>query len=366
MPSYRSDPDRRSLPVADWPSEDRGLLDRACRAGGLFDDAGAALRWAPATLRRCRWAYGRWLTHLHHHAPETLCLPPTDRLTTERLAKFVARLETQVSPRAVHGYVQALRMLLVVMNPAADWSWLRRPIARLHLRAGRSRITEHDLLPVDRLLRGGIRAMREAETDAGPSALYTAVRYRDGLMVALNAAAALRRRNLAAIRIGRNLVARGDCYILIFEADEMKTRRRHEIPLPALLTPFIEGYLTLHRPLLLQGATHDALWVSQYRAPLAMNGIGQRFPKLTKRMTGKRLTSHRVRHCLASSIVNCDPAHARNAVSLLGHVSYATSETFYVRGNMLLASRAQGSLIAARRAGACHDVVNDKRHGKRK
>src|SRR5690349_25163558 len=114
------------------------------------------------------------------------------------------------------------------MWPATDWSWGCRPLARLHQRCGRSQLTEHDLVPVDRLFTAGLRAMRDA--DEVPDPIRRAVRFRDGLMLALNAAAALRCSNLAMIRVGRHLIVRGDSYMLAFAAAEMKTRRRHAVP----------------------------------------------------------------------------------------------------------------------------------------
>jgi integrase len=303
------------------------------------------------------------LTYLRYHAPKALEIPGADRLTPELLADFVARLESRVSPRTTCGYLHSLRMMVQAMWPAGDWSWLHRPLARLHQRAGRSQITEHDLVPVDRLFAAGLNAMRSADALVDP--IRRAVRFRDGLMLALNAAAALRCRNLAMIQLGRHLIARGDGYVLAFQANEMKARRRHEVPLPPQLTPLIERYLSEHRPVLLNGATHDAFWVTQYGMPQGERALCQRFPKLTRKLLGKRLTSHKVRHCLASSIVDRDPGHARIAATLLGHAAFSTTEAFYIRGSMLLASRAQGNLIAARRAAAQDANSAGRRDGDR-
>jgi hypothetical protein len=56
--------------------------------------------------------------------------------------------------------------------------------------------------------------------------------YRDGLMIALLAARPLRRRNLAMITIGRQLIRVGDAWDLIFAAEETKTGQPIEAILP--------------------------------------------------------------------------------------------------------------------------------------
>lgn len=60
--------------------------------------------------------------------------------------------------------------------------------------------------------------------------------YRDGLMIALQAAILLRPRNFAALRLDMHLHRQPDGYFLIVPADEIKNRRIIEEPIPQELT----------------------------------------------------------------------------------------------------------------------------------
>jgi integrase len=57
------------------------------------------------------------------------------------------------------------------------------------------------------------------------------------------------------------------------------------------------------------------------------------------------MRSHRFRYCKATTWVDNRPAEARAAALLLGHTNYATSEKYYVRGQMILASGAHNELL---------------------
>jgi hypothetical protein len=77
-------------------------------------------------------------------------------------------------------------------------------------------------------------------TAASPPAGVRNVRYRDGLMMAILAARAFRRGNLAQMRVGRHISKIDDIYVCSFTAAETKNRRELVEPLPAALTPYID------------------------------------------------------------------------------------------------------------------------------
>jgi len=103
-----------------------------------------------------------------------------------------------------------------------------------------------------RLLDLAFRMMADAETGVMPET-SRACRYRDGLILALLASRALRRRNLSTIRIGHHLVRDERGYVLLFDGEETKNHQPLEVRLPSSLTSHVERYLERHRPTLLKG-----------------------------------------------------------------------------------------------------------------
>jgi len=90
------------------------------------------------------------------------------------------------------------------------------------------------------------RAITKANATENIS-LACALGYRDGLMIALLALIPLRRRTLAALRIGRQLVRSGDHWALDIPARDIKTKRPLEYPISAELSGRIDVYLNQFR-----------------------------------------------------------------------------------------------------------------------
>jgi site-specific recombinase XerD len=178
----------------------------------------------------------------------------------------------------------------------------------------------------------------EKAGDAGRT-IWRATRYRDGLMLALQAARAFRTKNLTGMTAGGTLMRVGDGYMIVFPAEAMKGRRPFEVPVPARLTPYIDRYLTEIRPMLLQGKTSDALWITQYGEPMVPKAIYDRLVKVTLRLFGKAMSPHMFRHALATSIAIEDPAHVRMAMSMLHHSTFSTTDPTYFQAGSIQASR---------------------------
>lgn len=104
--------------------------------------------------------------------------------------------------------------------------------------------------------------MRVAEAGQHTSVRKNAAAYRIGLQVSLLAMRPLRMRNFALIRIGRHLVRDGDRWQFRFEGTETKNHRPIEVPIPEELSPSLERYLAIYRPLLAGAHYHgDRLWI---------------------------------------------------------------------------------------------------------
>jgi integrase/recombinase XerD len=85
--------------------------------------------------------------------------------------------------------------------------------------------------------------MDEAEAAIERSARARAIRYHDGVMIALLAYRPVRRKNLAMMRLGQHLVQIGGSWQIVFSAEETKTHVPYEAILPVALLPRLKRYL---------------------------------------------------------------------------------------------------------------------------
>jgi hypothetical protein len=239
---------RLLLPYAQWPSADRLLWERAMGSDDPFAEAGRA-RLAPTSQHNYLVAWRRFLGFLAIHDPPALELAPMERLSVERVRSFVGHLAETNILRSVASHVGALYQAARLMMPERDWTWLRAMKARLHKAAPASAPTGPVITSVQ-LLELGQQLMDESKPRADtPISMDDAVRYRDGLMIAFLAFIPIRRKNLAALEIGRHLVREGSGWYVIIPREEAKTGTPLEFPVSELLAyillfiskPFVRG-----------------------------------------------------------------------------------------------------------------------------
>ena len=233
-------------------------------AGDPFDDCGSAAHLADQTRQVLRYQYGRFLKFLAAQHPDLLARPPAERLDPKIIAQYVACLRQSCRETSVAIYLQNLRQALRFICPTSDWSWLlaiaKRIAAQATLRPAR-----HHLVTSDRLYKLGIELMDKASASAagfGKPSKAQAFQYRDGLIIALLALIPLRRRTLAALRIGRHLVKVGENWALDIPAEDTKTRRALDYPVSPELSGRIDVYLSKFRCRIPGADTHDGLWAS--------------------------------------------------------------------------------------------------------
>ena len=198
------DPSRRCLKLDEWPEADRVAWMKAIRKDHVLDDPGPASHWSPATLHKNRRGYGRWLTFLLDHDLVIPSQHPADRVTKEAVRDYLALLVGQgLASYTVVARIDELRTVIAAMAPDRDWQWLSDLVTRLRRRVRpvtnkRSRIT-----PSKDLFGLGLGLMEEAGITESLKPVLRAVRFRDGLMIALLAARPLRVSNLVSIRLGK-------------------------------------------------------------------------------------------------------------------------------------------------------------------
>jgi integrase/recombinase XerD len=338
------------MPVANWPEKDQLLWEDARMSGDLFEDSNPASDWSQARCKITEDAYGRYLAWLERRGILDRSSRPGVRVTPDFVIDYVSHLRERLAPVSVVMVLEALHGMIRIFEPTSDWSWLRQVAARLKASARPVRDKRQRCVPLGDLANYGVDLMIAAEDTPRPPT-RKAIHYRDGMMIALLASRPIRMRNLLQIQIGTNLLCRDHRFWLKFEADETKTGRPIEEPCPEALTPFIEGYLTCHRKVLLGNANErhsspvTALWISRYGTPLSEGAIRDQIKNRTKVAFDRSVNPHLFRDCAATSIAIEDPEHVRIAAVILGHSKLSTTEKYYNQACSLEAARMYQSSI---------------------
>jgi hypothetical protein len=103
-------------------------------------------------------------------------------------------------------------------------------------------------------------------------------------MVALLAFIPARRKNLAALEVGRHVIQQGDRWFIIIPREETKTGTPIEFLIPELLVSYLTVYLDVVRPQILRGALCAALWVRPIRNG-ALSEVGLKKVSIGSRFT---------------------------------------------------------------------------------
>ncbi|MDB5610941.1 MAG: hypothetical protein JWP25_7841 [Bradyrhizobium sp.] len=339
------------LPFDQWPLNDRQLWEQATNDIDPFSEATGA-RLAARSKHQYLFAWRRFLGFVVLEDGPALMLPPAERLTKERVHAFTNHLAKTNIPRSIAIQIDALYKAARIMQPNQDLSWLKSMKARLHSaapvqQAGGPAITSLQILQV------GLTLMTQnAPVEGRRSTLSRAVRYRDGLMIALLAFAPLRRKNLASLEIGRHLVGDDNERYIIIPAAETKTGTPIEFAIPDFLLPYIEVYLAVVRSRLLKNMSCQALWVSPRGGALRYGAIGDIVSRHTLSVLGLRLTPHDTRDAAATTWALSDPSKIGTAKDLLSHLNERTMQKHYNRAKAVEATRTYAAIVLAKRMGA--------------
>jgi integrase len=333
------------MPRCDWPEADQKAWELALKPGDLFDDPKIAPTWSWGRRRIVVQSYGYWLAEQDLLDPDR---PAGDRVTTLLFARFVDHLKGRVSSASVTTFVGGLKSALYALAPDHDWDWIS-PIYRNLKRAIVPTRQKHTrVVDPSALFELGVQLFKQAEDlpSDRPSRLVLA---RDGLLISLLAAPPIRVGNLASIEIGRHLVHSGGLYRLIFSETETKVGRPVDAHCPAALTPYIDRYLEVYRPLLIARGkcpTGTArLWINVYGGVMDLSAVAYQIGKRTKVAFGHKVNPHLFRDCVATFLAIHDPEHVRVATAILGHAHVSTTNRYYNQARMIDAAREHNRAI---------------------
>jgi len=346
---------RVSLPLDQWPAADRAAWECAMAPGLPLDDGGQASRWRPATQATTLQCYGHYLAFLSGRNELAGQSDPVARLRPDLVQALVTELRQGRASATVANTIGILVMAARVMWPDHAWDWLRRMRATLHARAEPRPSKLGRTVSPPAVLDLGETLMREAEALLASKQLNAAMRYRDGLLLALLALDPERRKNLVSIEIGQQLQQHPDGWQLRFAAEETKHHRLRELAFPPVLVPALERYLQQFRPILLTraktpGTATPRLWVTWHGEAMSPLRLWQVVRRHTGERHGIAMGPHLARTAAASFLGEEHPELVRMAAPVLGHESFRTTEGTYILAKGHSAFRQHHDRITARRA----------------
>ena len=344
----RSQSQRTSLPFHAWSAKDQDAWNRATSPGTALLDAGPGADWRHATKVRYRQSYGAWLAFFAARGGLDSDTAPAERVTRDNVLAYIDYLRARgLAPVTVATYLQAIHNTLWAIAPETDWSWLKQIVNFLVRNAAPAPIDQSRIHPIDEVYAAALKLMDRAERMTPKRPLQDSIWFRDGLMVAVAAATALRRRNLALLELDGHLVRQLEGWYLAIPGEEVKNHLPIEGPLPRSLTPYLDRYLEQHRPRLLRGRHSSRLWINQYGEPRSLNSITGRILKVTTRL-GYPMRMHDFRRSAATTIAELRPDLARIIGPFLVH-SQHTSERYYNKAQMLVSVRRHTETVMARK-----------------
>lgn len=326
-------PERRCLPIEQWPASDRVRWLKALEPADVLDEGGARANHTVISNTKAAKGYGRWITYLGRHDAAALCLPPEDRITAERVRAYATHLASLGnSTQTILARLQELGEVAHVMAPGRRWSIIHRIASKIRARHVPARSKRH-LRHSNELLALGMTLMDQAEA---LEELRAAMTYRDGLIIAFLALVPLRRRNLAELRLGISLRRQTSHWLVWLSPEETKTHAAYEAPVPAALTERLDRYVSHYRELLRARTgrwtkpLESALWASKDGSPMTQMAIYDRIRACTREAFGEAITPHLFRDAAATTLAIADPARVRVAAPLLGHRTFSTTERHYL------------------------------------
>ncbi len=342
----KDQPMRKNLRFADWPEADRRAWEGLFAEGDVFDDAGLARHWRPATRRtNCRH-YALWLGWHARRGELEPEVAPAARVTPERVQAYAANLIETLAPCTAASIVVGLKVVMKAMAPETDWRWLMDLSNRLNTWAKPSVDRTPSMRGVDEI-HYAARGELDRLLSTPLRRRLDRVAYRDTLMVLLLSACPIRLLNLSGLRIGTQLRQEGDRWTVRLDEAETKNGQRLSYLLPRHLAGYIAVYLDLVRPSFRPAAGEATLWLGFEGGPLTPHSIYGRIVLVTTRLFGTPINPHLFRSCGATTLVEQAPEAARLAAPLLGHRYFQTTERYYVKAGQLVAGRQVSAALAA-------------------
>jgi integrase len=330
---------RRSLPLDCWPEADRNAWNAVCRPNARLRRGGAAGHLKPVTRDDYAQHYAYFLGFLDRSGLLRSDGPAAANVTADSINAYLADLKSRVGSVRVHASICALRRVAQFIAPGRDFAWLSEIGKDLALVAvPRSKFDRVVLTEV--LVEAGLTLFHEAECSSNMTKLARATQVRNGLMVALLALCPIRRKNFAALQLGRSFVNIHGLWWIVLSSSETKERRADERPVDELLNPLIDRYLGQDRPVLARsGNPPPAVWLSALDGlPITTKHVADIITATTLATVGIAVSPHLFRTAAASSAAIHAGVNPYLGSAILHHTDPRVTVHHYNRATSLRAA----------------------------
>jgi integrase len=336
----------RTLPLNLWPEADRNAWNAACRPAARLQRGGLAGHLKPVTHQVHERHYGNFLGCLDRNGLLRREAPAAANVTPENVDLYVAEAKARMSSTTVHVSICCLRRAARYMVPGLELDWLAELAKDLALWA-RPRSKFDRMVLTEVLVEAGLTLIHEAETSPHLTEPARAWQVRNGLMVALLAFCPIRRKNFAALEIGRSFVKIHGTWWIVLSASETKEKRPDERPVDELLTPIIDRYLGQYRPVLARTDTPPpALWLSSNDgAPISDKQVAVVIRRTTLATVGVEVSPHLFRTSGASTAATRGGENPYLASALLHHTHPGATNAHYNRATSLSAAESLRKIV---------------------
>jgi integrase len=329
----------RSLPLQLWPQADRNAWSAACRPAMRLKRGGRAGHLKPVTRDDHAAHYGNFLGFLDRNGLLEMDGPAAANVTAAKVDAYLAEIKTRMSSMTLHAWVCRLRRVAQYMAPARELTWLVEIGKELAVVA-RPRSKFDRLVLSEVLVQAGLKLIDEAERSRNLTKLARACRVRNGLMVALLAFCPIRRKDFAALEIGRSFVKIRGKWWIVLSASETKEKRADERPVDEFLTSVIDRYICEYRPVLARSDDATAaLWLSANdSAPITAKAAARVISKTTLSRVGVPVSPHLFRTSAASSAAVHAGENPHLASAVLHHTNPSLTNEHYNRATCMSAA----------------------------
>jgi integrase len=341
--------ERTSLPLTDWPDQDRRLWQAATEEGRYFQKAGKASSWAEPTKRQVQKGYAKWLWYLQSSGLLDPLALPSERICEDHLRGYLSELERQgLASVTITSRITDLTEAIRVMEPKADLTLLRDLCAMLNARAVPSRKKAERIRPPSEIWEAAAAEMWSIRSE-GPLTTQSASRYRDAMSVGFLIWSPIRLSNLQSLTISETITFASDRWRCSFAAHQMKDKTPLDFYLPqdeeyrALMQLYLRHYRQhlLRKPELpidVPLPSSGPLWVSTRGHAMSGQSLYYGCKRCTKATLGTAINPHLFRDCAASALTADKPEYVLAAARILNHNQLSTTLTHYEHASMIQAA----------------------------
>ena len=194
--------------------------------------------------------------------------------------------------------------------------------------------------------------MRRARSLKDHAPVKAAMTAQIAVAVAMLPEAPVRASNLAAIRLGENLIKPGGPdtpYLLVFPEYDVKNQVDLTFELDEYVTAVTDEYIHDYRPALMRGSNEDWLFPGGEGGSKDAHLFGIQITDRIQKVTGLRITLHQYRHAAAAVYLKHHPGDYETVRRFLGHRNIRTTVKFYCGLETIQATRMLGDVVRQHR-----------------